>query len=878
MNEETYNDEYIHDWQFLPVAGERNTYNIVTKNGCQRKFLSSGGGCSNYVDLWTHDAGTDLQRWIVEEHPEDDGVFLVRNAGKRGCANQYLSFTQNANQASLRGIDDGRTWQEFEIKSCIPEDKTPIELPQCGRLKNLHTRHSGDQWLSVNKNCNQNVPSLSTDALIDTDKFVDWLFEPVEGKLNVYNIVASQKRLDDQTNCNKMYLATPNHCGVNLILESRDQGTGAEQWKVERVEGHEDTFTIESMKQSDKCPHRYLSTHPNGAGLRLLNTRYDDQQYFKLEEGTCQWEDPNPIEISGCNTIKALGKRDQRTMLTARRSQCINWTDLRDPHEIEVNNADTEKWNFEPVEGKANTFTIKAIGRSCDAQYLSSTNGCTNGVTLWQRDSGSGKEHWTVERHPSLKGVFYLKNRGKGICRNKYFGYQEVDARPEVYPLWTHNDNNQIAIESCEAREVEKAKIPECGRIKSVGKVNDRRWLSFNDRNCNRWSWFTEHGHDRFEQRFTFKKVEGKEHTYNIISNRKGCDAVYLSAGKHCGQRWTDLAFRDDGSGLQQWVIEARDDGFTIVNAGRDTCRWVILSTYRGGGGRAHLWKTFDDKGLQLFDFEECKSDEPAPVDHSGEWFWNKPENNDKNWGPNPTEPAHEWEPNQGNNWRDHWKNRKPEWENANEEDFDEDSKFRFWIQFVRDQEYVRPEKDSAKFTTKDNPGNNEIFINDEGKGDAYEWVQFRRWKGWGAIRVAGTNNYLRPRKVDGRIRNGSPVVAAPGLNWRSIWFWNGSQFRHYSGRWMRVSDDDFLNIQRAFVCEKSTFRLVGPGEDVLDNFPGVAHVKTADLCNAAEEETDSALPADTVQKDKDFDENPTPSEPEEKEDPADAADNDDDT
>lgn len=58
IGKETYNDEYIHDWQFIPVEGERNTYNIVSKNGCQRKFLSTGAGCSAYVDTWTHDDGS----------------------------------------------------------------------------------------------------------------------------------------------------------------------------------------------------------------------------------------------------------------------------------------------------------------------------------------------------------------------------------------------------------------------------------------------------------------------------------------------------------------------------------------------------------------------------------------------------------------------------------------------------------------------------------------------------------------------------------------------------------------------------------------------------------------------------------------------------
>jgi hypothetical protein len=86
---------------------------------------------------------------------------------------------------------------------------------------------------------------------------------------------------------------------------------------------------------------------------------------------------------------------------------------------------------------------------------------------------------------------------------------------------------------------------------------------------------------------------------------------------------------------------------------------------------------------------------------------------------------------------------------------------------------------------------------------------------------------------------------------WRCLWFWNGRRFRHISGRWLRVNDQDILIVQRRFGGKKSIFELVGPDESPLENFPGVAYIPDNLIWDEDEvNEEDEALPEDTIADD----------------------------
>eukprot|EP00178_Gracilaria_changii_P011138 TRINITY_DN3195_c0_g1_i5.p2 TRINITY_DN3195_c0_g1~~TRINITY_DN3195_c0_g1_i5.p2 ORF type:complete len:154 (+),score=22.64 TRINITY_DN3195_c0_g1_i5:613-1074(+) len=151
----------------------------------------------------------------------------------------------------------------------------------------------------------------------------------------------------------------------------------------------------------------------------------------------------------------------------------------------------------------------------------------------------------------------------------------------------------------------------------------------------------------------------------------------------------------------------------------------------------------------------------------------------------------------------------------------------------------MRPRKVElgAKFKLDAEPGSPEVFRG--GEGFAFDWIQLKGWKGFGLIKVVGKDWYLRPRKVNGRIRNGSPVVIGDELNWACIWFWNGRRLRHFTGRWLRVTDDGEVVIQRRIAGNKSIWQMVGPDESPLENFPGVEFVPESLIWNESEPEED---------------------------------------
>lgn len=84
--------------------------------------------------------------------------------------------------------------------------------------------------------------------------------------------------------------------------------------------------------------------------------------------------------------------------MTASTKDCNNVAWLYDPKEIAAND-NTEKWTFQPVAGKVNTFNLIANGRECPRKYLSVGAGCFQTyVDLWTHDDASGRQQWTLER------------------------------------------------------------------------------------------------------------------------------------------------------------------------------------------------------------------------------------------------------------------------------------------------------------------------------------------------------------------------------------------------------------------------------------------------------------------------------------------------
>jgi hypothetical protein len=86
--------------------------------------------------------------------------------------------------------------------------------------------------------------------------------------------------------------------------------------------------------------------------------------------------DATPIAIQTCNTVVSLGKTDELTTMVASTKDCNNVAWLANPKEIATNDVNTEKWTFQPVAGKVNTFNLIAAARECPRKYLSVGAGC----------------------------------------------------------------------------------------------------------------------------------------------------------------------------------------------------------------------------------------------------------------------------------------------------------------------------------------------------------------------------------------------------------------------------------------------------------------------------------------------------------------------
>lgn len=127
--------------------------------------------------------------------------------------------------------------------------------------------------------------------------------------------------------------------------------------------------------------------------MDLWSSRFDVKQYFSVERGQCRFPDPEPVKFEKCNTVRSLGKLDDKTDLVAMTKNCNNAAWLADPKEIATNDVNTEKWTFQAVQGKANTYNIIASDRTCPRKYLSVGAGCGQTyVDLWSQDDQSGRQ------------------------------------------------------------------------------------------------------------------------------------------------------------------------------------------------------------------------------------------------------------------------------------------------------------------------------------------------------------------------------------------------------------------------------------------------------------------------------------------------------
>jgi hypothetical protein len=309
-----------------------------------------------------------------------------------------------------------------------------VKAPACSRVKALG-KLDDKFWLSAHEHCNQHAAFLSTNADVDNARIADWQMRPVEGKKNTYNIIVSAKRGERQNDCNRKFLSVGAGCGQTYVdLWSQDDKSGRQQWTIRKVEGQEDAYTF-TVGGRDNCPRVYLSTRDRWDRVDLWNARNNNNQWFGIEEGVCQWPIADQLELPTCNKVQSLGKRDGKTLLTSYTTNCNNGNWLINPNQIEDNNMFTEKWNFIPVEGKRNVYNIVATDeRKCDRRYLSVGLNCGQTyVDLWFRDEKNGAQQWEITKIGDNK--FTLLNHRNGRCPRNTLSTRYNWDRTD---LWTH--------------------------------------------------------------------------------------------------------------------------------------------------------------------------------------------------------------------------------------------------------------------------------------------------------------------------------------------------------------------------------------------------------------------------------------------------------
>lgn len=126
------------------------------------------------------------------------------------------------------------------IEECQAPDNSEIEVPSCARIESAG-KTDGRTFLSAGKLCNQNTAFLAAAKDLDTEKFADWRVVPVEGKVNTYNFVISEKRGQEQTGCDRRYLSVGGGCGQTYVdLWNQDDKSGRQQWTISKVPGTSD--------------------------------------------------------------------------------------------------------------------------------------------------------------------------------------------------------------------------------------------------------------------------------------------------------------------------------------------------------------------------------------------------------------------------------------------------------------------------------------------------------------------------------------------------------------------------------------------------------------------------------------------------------------
>jgi hypothetical protein len=134
-----------------------------------------------------------------------------------------------------------------------------------------------------------------------------WRFEAVEGKTNVYNIIAP-------TRCSNKYLGVNAECeNTGVKFFNRDDKSGKQQWIIAQDPQEPTRFTFRAGGRKN-CGVSYLTFNGVGPGIGLTGNPQARECQFSVEISTIA-----PVTIApSCTHINALDRADGHAALSIR--------------------------------------------------------------------------------------------------------------------------------------------------------------------------------------------------------------------------------------------------------------------------------------------------------------------------------------------------------------------------------------------------------------------------------------------------------------------------------------------------------------------------------------------------------------------------------
>jgi hypothetical protein len=414
-----------NQWKIKAVEGKHNTFTIQSTRGCDRTYVSNGRNCGQtYIDLWFRDDGTGLQHWTVARVPGSENTYSFNNAGRHGCHRRFFSTRDVWDRIDLwHSVDSNR--QKYEVNAWEEYNPTAVNLPALAEIRAAGKSDNRVELGYNPNNCDHNQRLRALDA---HDIHGEWSFVPVEGKKNVYNIIAKRTM-----NCERNYLSVSDNCGHRYLdLWHRDEKTGQQQFLVEPVGDGSNKVTFK-VGGRDHCEHVYLSFADRGDRIDLWKVKNTKNQHFTVHSLVAD----EPIQLPSCVNIASQGKTDGKSLLAWNNKSCDNRQHLVS-EDVERDNFSAD-WTAVAVEGEVNTYNLIAQGNTCDRKFLSVSGNCGHTyVDLWNRDDNTGNQRFTIVA-TEVEGRFTFRSVGRDNCHRRFFSTRDVWDRID---LWSATDNN----------------------------------------------------------------------------------------------------------------------------------------------------------------------------------------------------------------------------------------------------------------------------------------------------------------------------------------------------------------------------------------------------------------------------------------------------